>query len=152
MTEMQILRAEILRRMFEDYNGPDEDQNETAQGVCAGILTFMDEMVKNRQRPKNLSAAIDDHVRSMPGVHKQEEGKTWYTGDEDNLKELAQTYYEEGFHDAQEQLPTLHNAGDAYENRRLPVYDHTLKRFVVRAEEGDYYLSEDDIYKLPKED
>ena len=38
------IRAEIERRMFEDYNGPDAEQNETAQGVCAGLLFFLDSL------------------------------------------------------------------------------------------------------------
>lgn len=42
MNIKEQIRAEIERRMFEDYNGPDAEQNETAQGVCAGLLFFLD--------------------------------------------------------------------------------------------------------------
>ena len=36
------LRAEIERRMKEDYNSGDEEIDYVAQGVCAGILSFLD--------------------------------------------------------------------------------------------------------------
>ena len=36
------LRAEIERRLKEDYNSGDEEIDSVAQGVCAGILSFLD--------------------------------------------------------------------------------------------------------------
>ena len=40
---LAVTRAEVERRMLNDYNGEDSEQNEIAQGVCAGILFFIDQ-------------------------------------------------------------------------------------------------------------
>jgi len=44
MTDKEKIRAEIERRMFDDYNTNDEDNDAIAQGVCAGILSFIDSL------------------------------------------------------------------------------------------------------------
>ena len=150
MNDIDKIRAEIMRRMMEDYNGPDQDQNETAQGVCAGILAFIDGMA--RERGSDLEGRIVEYIRSMGGVHKLEGGVLWYTGREDNLKLLARNFYEEGKADSEKLRPIWKKAVDLYENRRLPVYDSTLRRVAIRTEEGDYYIPIEDLYTLPKED
>lgn len=44
MTQIEIIKAEIERRMLEDYNSSDTLNDEIAQGVCAGILTFINSL------------------------------------------------------------------------------------------------------------
>lgn len=46
MDQIELIRNEIERRMLEDYNGPDAHENEIAQGVCAGLLHFIDSLPK----------------------------------------------------------------------------------------------------------
>ncbi len=48
MEPIEIIRKEVERRMLEDYNGPDKHGNEIAQGVCAGILEYIDTMPKEK--------------------------------------------------------------------------------------------------------
>lgn len=49
-------------------------------------------------------------------------------------------------------LPRWKKAALAYLGDRLPKIDHSLNRVVARDENGAYYLTMDDLYKLPKED
>ena len=44
MTQIEKIKAEIERRMLEDYNSSDMLNDEIAQGVCAGILTFINSL------------------------------------------------------------------------------------------------------------
>lgn len=44
MTQVEQIKAEIERRMLEDYNSSDAQKDEIAQGVCAGILTFINSL------------------------------------------------------------------------------------------------------------
>ncbi len=46
MNIIEQIKAEIERRIKEDYNGPDPDENEIAQGACASILAFLDTLPK----------------------------------------------------------------------------------------------------------
>ena len=48
-------------------------------------------------------------------------------------------------------LPKWKPAAAAYDGDRLPRYDWQLGRIVARDEEGIYYLTMDDLYRLPKE-
>lgn len=76
------IRAEIMRRIFEDYNGPDTEQDETAQGVCAGLLAFIDSLP---EQPVNIPSAGSGAMGTTPPkfkldvkkqpVEKQEEQK-----------------------------------------------------------------------------
>ena len=45
MTAQELLseiRREVESRMLVDYNSDDIDMDEVAQGVCAGILVYLD--------------------------------------------------------------------------------------------------------------
>lgn len=66
LIDKETIRAEIERRMFEDYNGPDTEQNETAQGVCAGLLAFLDTLPEQPE-PKPKAIVI------RPAVNLQKE-------------------------------------------------------------------------------
>lgn len=44
MIQVEKIKAEIKRRMLEDYNSSDAQKDEIAQGVCAGILTFINSL------------------------------------------------------------------------------------------------------------
>ncbi len=44
MTQVEKIKAEVERRMLEDYNSSDAQKDEIAQGVCAGILTFINSL------------------------------------------------------------------------------------------------------------
>lgn len=59
MTDKERIRQEIERRMLDDYNGPDSEQNETAQGVCAGLLAFIDSI--RAETDHDLEAEIARH-------------------------------------------------------------------------------------------
>lgn len=52
---LQDIKEEVERRMIEDYNGSDREQNETAQGVCAGVIYFINNLV-------NYPAVKDDRT------------------------------------------------------------------------------------------
>ena len=43
---LEDIKEEVKRRMFEDYNGPDQGENEIAQGVCASVMYFIDSLAK----------------------------------------------------------------------------------------------------------
>lgn len=62
--DADMLRKEIERRIFEDYNGPDTEQNETAQGVCAGLLPFLASL-QQEQPVEELEEAADAHIRRV---------------------------------------------------------------------------------------
>lgn len=69
------IRAEIERRMFEDYNGPDAEQNETAQGVCAGLLAFLDTL-EAEEKPTGWGE--EDKIKAKMLKHfKSKTKKTW---------------------------------------------------------------------------
>ena len=72
LIDKETIRAEIERRMFEDYNGPDTEQNETAQGVCAGILAFLDTL---SYKPKDLDIPGFEGVKVHPGNMPENEPK-----------------------------------------------------------------------------
>lgn len=42
--DAEKLKAEIERRIYEDYNSGDSELDEVAQGVCASLLTFIDSL------------------------------------------------------------------------------------------------------------
>jgi hypothetical protein len=44
MKQIEKIKKEIERRMLEDYNSSDAQKDEIAQGVCAGILTFINSL------------------------------------------------------------------------------------------------------------
>ena len=44
MDKLAKVRAEVERRMLEDYNSINDEQDVIAQGVCAGILHFIDSL------------------------------------------------------------------------------------------------------------
>ena len=48
------------------------------------------------------------------------------------------------------EVPEWKPAAIAYKKDRLPRYDSALKRIVDRDEDGCYFLTMDDLYKLPK--
>ena len=44
---LEDIKKEVTRRMLEDYNDDDDSEiNEIAQGVCAGIIYFIEEQMK----------------------------------------------------------------------------------------------------------
>lgn len=49
-------------------------------------------------------------------------------------------------------MPKWKPAAIAYEGDRLPRYDWQLDRIVARDENGIYYLTMDELYRLPKEE
>jgi len=51
--------AEIKRRFYEDYNGPDEHENEIAQGVCAGLLSFINSLPEELSENSGQLASED---------------------------------------------------------------------------------------------
>lgn len=48
MNAVEQIKAEIERRIKEDYNGPDQHDNEIAQGACASIIAFLDTLPKEK--------------------------------------------------------------------------------------------------------
>ncbi len=48
MNTIEQIKAEIERRIKEDYNGPDKHDNEIAQGVCASIIAFLDTLLQEQ--------------------------------------------------------------------------------------------------------
>lgn len=65
MTTIDKIRAEIERRLKEDYNFGDEEIDSVAQGVCAGILSFLDTL----QGPEvDLDEAADAYVGNHPEI------------------------------------------------------------------------------------
>ena len=43
------LKAEIERRIYEDYSSRDLELDEVAQGVCASLLTYIDSLQQEQQ-------------------------------------------------------------------------------------------------------
>ena len=74
--------------MFEDYNGPDAEQNETAQGVCAGILSFIDSLPDEPvlSAASDLVSAGERYVQPKPGDEHCLRSELLNT--KDNLKAL----------------------------------------------------------------
>ena len=62
------LKAEIERRMLEDYNSDNEEMkyaDEVAQGVCASLLFFIDSLQQEQQEEpdKDLEEAAEEYVK-----------------------------------------------------------------------------------------
>ena len=45
--KLEAVKAEIERRMFHDYNSGDEEMDAVAQGVCAGILSYINPLLED---------------------------------------------------------------------------------------------------------
>lgn len=71
MNAIEQIKAEIERRINEDYNGPDKHDNEIAQGVCASILAFLDTLPQEKP-----SEDFDEHWREF-----EEWAETYDTAD-----------------------------------------------------------------------
>lgn len=82
--------------MFEDYNGPNSEQNETAQGVCAGLLSFLDTL-PDEQPVEGLEEEINDmiynHFFDLEGIAIA--GTSAYATVED-MAAIARHFYELG--------------------------------------------------------
>lgn len=44
---VKTVKAECEKRMTRDYNSGNEEIDSVAQGVCAGILVFLDTLINN---------------------------------------------------------------------------------------------------------
>lgn len=59
MTDKEIIKEELKRRMFEDYGG-DEEKDIVAQGTCAGLMWFIDSMPKTPKKRLRVLVACEE--------------------------------------------------------------------------------------------
>jgi len=82
--------------------------------------------------------------------------QSYLVGEEVNVAEVVKEHSPELLERAKKVLakdmPKWKPASQSYLSDRLPRFDYILKRVVARDENGAYYLTMDDLYKLPKED
>ena len=95
MSALEKVRAEVERRMLEDYNTGDKELDAVAQGVCASMLYFIDSL-QEEQQEVDLEKEIETSIRLLNGLHTLEDNKSWYKGRYEELKELARLFYELG--------------------------------------------------------
>lgn len=58
---VEQIKAELRRRMLEDYNSGDEEKDAIAQGVCAGMITYIDSM-QEEPTGKDLEEEIIKYI------------------------------------------------------------------------------------------
>ena len=100
MSIKEQLKAEIERRLNEDYCGNDE-QDITAQGVCCSLLSFLDTL---EEEPVELEKEIDDYYemyRDEKGIaHDKDNGEIccdWKTGGREiSIRLMVCHFYELG--------------------------------------------------------
>lgn len=59
MTDKEIIRGELKRRMLEDYSG-DGEKDAVAQGTCAGLMWFIDSMPKTPKKRLRVLVACEE--------------------------------------------------------------------------------------------
>ena len=65
--DAEKLKAEIERRIYEDYNSGDSELDEVAQGVCASLLTFID-FLQQEQPEVDLQKEIEWEYNPIDGL------------------------------------------------------------------------------------
>jgi hypothetical protein len=88
LIDKSAVKAEIERRILEDYNTGDVEMDEVAQGVLASFKYFIDTLeVKETPDSANLEEEIENELE-----------RTWYGEylDTDKFKESAVYFYELG--------------------------------------------------------
>ena len=118
MTQLEQIKAEIERRMLEDYNSGDNEIDEVAQGVCAGILSFIESLEK--EQDVDLDDEIDNFlypkgfIRKYDGVHtpgvcwRDWKGKKYVNRNvtPDDMRKYAHYFYDLGLN-AKDSAPKI---------------------------------------------
>lgn len=125
MTDKEKIRAEIERRMFDDYNTNDEDNDAIAQGVCAGILSFIDSLPEE-PAPKGydeayLNECIAKASKTWEGVDVDKFMDEVRGRESDDLEEAAREWAEAHYKDLVSQQVCADDfmAGAIWQKRKM---------------------------------
>ncbi len=97
MNTIDQIKAEIERRIKEDYSSGDE-RDETAQGVCASLLSFLDTL---KEQPVDLEKEIEyylDHAELETKCNGISAAETYF----EDIKKTARHFAQWGAEHAKE--------------------------------------------------
>lgn len=119
MTNTELIRQEVERRLLEDYNSGDTEIDEVAQGVCAALLYFIDSLPKETPTPEEAMSILDEKIKSAK--------KSWEGVDADEYLDEVRGGDETvtDCHQLEEELDAFIKSGKAIKEENCGTYTTT---------------------------